>query len=190
MDSTVDGQLLIDFTHLWLRIQKEPGRKGALTIEFYETLIAEGQSERAQAFMILKSILDARGDMSNTPITININQSTVANLNLGKQLGDISIAVESISSQNSAASQLFAEALKAMTEAIANSTELKDKAKSEATQVLAHIASEAQKPQEQRMLGPVKTMLLGFPTIIGTVSSLTNLWVKWGPAIEGFFHHL
>lgn len=179
--------LTIDLRQLYIAIQKQPQLKRKIIVEWYERTLNESSVERAELGMLLLGILDARDEMSSGPITVNITNSTVGNFNLGQQVGIIKATVESLSSNGSSSDQQLAEALKTMTEAIVGSKEMNDAEKHQATQVLAQVAEQAQKPPGERSIGTIKAMMLGFPGLISTASHLTKLWEHWGPQIKTFF---
>ena len=71
--------------------------------------------------------------MNRPTVHLHIQNSNIANLNLGSQLGTISAALESISGQGGA-QQEFAQALKQLTEAVVSQKALPDPEKQEIVQ--------------------------------------------------------
>lgn len=116
-------------------------------------------------------------------IHLNIQNSNIANLNLGSQVGTINAALESISSGGQ---QEFAQALKELTEAVISQQGLSDNQKREVIQALSTVAAEAPKKPEDRSAGTLKAIMGYLPTMISSASQLVALWDKVGPTIKGY----
>lgn len=120
-------------------------------------------------------------------IHLHVENSTIANLNLGSQVGTINAALESISAQQGASQQELVLALKELTEATVADTALVPADKQEVVQALSTLAEEATKKPEERSKGTVRAVILWIPTAIATAAHLAALWDKFGPAIRAFF---
>jgi len=123
--------------------------------------------------------------MNRPTVHLHIQNSNIANLNLGSQLGTINAALESISGQGSA-QQEFVQALKQLTEAVVSQKGLPDREKQEIVQALSTIAEQATKKPEERSKGTLKAVVSWLPTAIAAASDLTTLWGKFGPIIRRY----
>ncbi len=119
-------------------------------------------------------------------IHLHIENSSVANLNLGNQVGTINAALEVISGQPGP-SQEVAEALKQLTEATVAEKALPDSEKQEVVQALSALAEQAAKKPEERSKGSLRAIVSWLPTAIAAAADLTTLWGKFGPVIKAFF---
>ena len=120
-------------------------------------------------------------------IHVHIENSSVANLNLGSQVGTINTALEAISQQPGSSSQEMVLALKQLTEAAVPEKALRETEKQEIVQALSTLAEQAAKKPEERSKGPVRAIVLWLPTAIAAAADLTTLWAKFGPAIRAYF---
>ncbi len=118
-------------------------------------------------------------------IQLNIQNSSIANLNLGSQLGTINAALQSISGQEG--QQELAQALKQLTEAVLSNANLPGSEKQEVVQALSTIAEQAEKKPENRSAGTLKAVVAWLPTILSTAADLTALWDKYVPVIRAYF---
>ncbi len=153
--------------------------------EFVHEVLVDGEP---QARRVLGSELhavppldaDLRG--RNAP-TIHIQDSNVANLNLGSQVGTINAALQSISGGDDAERE-FARALEQLTQAVISHATLPDAERQEVVQALSTIAEQAAKRPEERAKGTLKAVVAWLPTAISAASDLTTLWDKFGPIIK------
>jgi hypothetical protein len=120
-------------------------------------------------------------------INLHFENTQIANLNLGSQVGTIQNAIHVLTAQD-AQSQQLAGLLKEMTEAVVAQKELADPQKQEIIEVLSNVADAATKPPEQRQKGPLKAALSWLPTAIAASSQLVNLWEKLAPIITAHLH--
>ena len=118
-------------------------------------------------------------------IHLNIQNSSIANLNLGSQVGAINAALETISI-GGGGQQEFARALKELTEAVVSQQDLPDNQKRDFIQALSTVAAEARKKPEERSAGTLKAIMGYLPTAISSASQLVALWDKVGPTIKGY----
>jgi hypothetical protein len=128
--------------------------------------------------------LDADLHGKNQP-TIHIQNSNVANVNLGAQVGTINAALQTISGGD-AAQREFARAIEQLTEAVLEAT-LPATDKQEVVEALSTIAEQAAKKPEKRSKATLKAVVAWIPTAIATVTHLTVLWDKFGPIIKAYF---
>lgn len=120
-------------------------------------------------------------------IHLHIANSSVANLNLGSQVGTINAAFDLISGQQGASRQELVLALKQLTEATVAETALHDTGKQEVVQALSTLAEQAAKKPEERSRDPVRAVIPWRPTAVASAAHLTVLWEKFGPTIKAYF---
>ena len=158
--------------------------------EFWHEVILDGHPQPVRALgSELEAVPVPYADRPATPSTIhlNIQNSNIANLNLGSQVGAINAALESISSQGGS-QQEFALAIKELTEAVVSQQGLIDSQKQEVIQVLATLVAEASKKPEERSAGMLKAVLTYIPTVISSASQLATIWATHGPAIKAYLN--
>ena len=124
-------------------------------------------------------------DLRGRQPTIHIQNSNVANLNLGSQIGSINAALQHISAGDES-QKAFARALEEFTQAVVAAS-LSETNKQEIVEALSTIAEQADKKPEQRSKGILKAVVAWMPEAIATAAHLTALWEKFGPAIKTFF---
>jgi hypothetical protein len=117
--------------------------------------------------------------------TINIQNSNIANLNLGSQIGTINASLQQIS-QGDESQKQFADALQSFTDAVVAAA-LGDADKKEVVGALSTIADEATKKPEERSTGTLKAVVAWIPHAIATAAHLTAMWDKFGPVIRAHF---
>jgi hypothetical protein len=122
-----------------------------------------------------------------TAVHLHIENSSVANLNLGVQIRTINTALESISERGGASQQDLVDALKQLTEATITKTALPDTEKQEIVQALSTLAEQALMKPEERSKGPLRAVVSWLPTAIAAAADLTSLWEKFGPVIKAHF---
>ncbi len=119
-------------------------------------------------------------------ITYNFNNSPIAMANFGTQIGNISASLTAIGS-NDQKSKDFTTALKQLTEAVVNSTDLNEEQKKEALDALAFVGKQGEEQPEKRQTGVLKPVLESIPKILSAGSTLVSLWEKFGHHITAFF---
>jgi hypothetical protein len=124
--------------------------------------------------------LDADLQRVNPP-TIHIQNSNVANLNLGSQIGTINAAIQSISARGDAE---FANAIERLTQAVLSESSLRAAEQQEIMQVLSTIATEGAKKPNERSMGIVRAAVAWLPTAVSAANNLLTLWEKVGPIIR------
>jgi hypothetical protein len=182
-----DGEPLSSLNkHLGQFLQRkavDPANARVHMQEFFSAVEKEYGESGAHHAALMATVLVERAPNMN----INISNSTVGNLNLGEQIGNINTAVHILAATNDERAKDVAEALKQLTEAISVAPQLSPAQKKENLELLSALATEAQKPQEQRAFGVVKSVVAGLGSALSTAGTLSDLWTKWGPAITVFF---
>jgi hypothetical protein len=117
---------------------------------------------------------------------IELNNSTIHQLNLGTVVGDMNNSVTALQETGHAE---FAQALKAFTEQVANADEVPTQARKELIQNVALVGEQAALPPEQRKSGLLKAAIGYVKTTTQIAASLSEAWKQFGPAIESFFKH-
>jgi hypothetical protein len=118
--------------------------------------------------------------------TVLLQNSSVANLNLGAQVGTINAALQTISGGD-AAQQEFVRAIEQLTEAVLQAA-LPTAEQREVVEALSTIVEQAAKKPGERSKVSLKSLLHYIPTVISGVSGLANLWAKYEPIIKAYFH--
>jgi hypothetical protein len=134
----------------------------------------------------LQSIPDLDEDLQHSKRpSLHIENSHVANLNVGSQIGTINAALQTISGGGSQEKEL-AKALDLLTQAV-----LSDCAqtieKQDILDVLSTIAQQAAHKPAERSTGTLKAALGWLPVAISTAKDLTDLWVSLAPTVKGYF---
>ena len=109
-------------------------------------------------------VLDA--DLRSVKPTIHIQNSHVANLNLGSQVGTINVALQSISEHADTQKEEFVRAVEQLTQAVASHATLPDADKQEILQALSAVAEGAAKKPAERSKGILKAAVAWLPTAI------------------------
>jgi hypothetical protein len=125
---------------------------------------------------------DLQGRVSTT---IHIQNSNVANLNLGSQVGTITANLQAIS-QGGDKQREFAQALEQLTNAVISESVLKEDERREVVDAIAAITEEAAKNPEARSKITLKALVTWLPTAISSANGLLTLWDKVGPVIRGY----
>ncbi len=115
-------------------------------------------------------------------VIVNIQDSTVATLNLGTVMGDIRSVVASLQQGQPE----VAVALQKLVEAVAADETLGDRRR-DAIESLGQIGEEATRPEDRRRTGLVKTLLAGIPTLLAVSANATQIWQTFGPIIARHF---
>lgn len=132
----------------------------------------------------IKRDLGLKDAPEGTTVVININNSTIAALNLGTVIGDINATVTSLQSQGH---KDLAEAIKTLTEAIAKDEHLGNE-RTGMIESLATIGEQAALPEEKRKVGVVKTLLTSLGTGLRASADVAKIWDVFGPEIASYFH--
>ena len=118
-------------------------------------------------------------------LQLNIRNANISNLNLGSQVGTINAALQVLSTE-SAEHQALADALKRLTEAVANSRDLEPGKKRDAVEALSTLASEAETGKGKGSV-TVRALIAWLPAALGTSADVITLWDKFGPTLRAFF---
>ena len=120
------------------------------------------------------------GDVSLNNITLH--GSTVGLLNTG-YLGTIDGAITVLGQSEGAAAQ----ALRQLTEAVANSGQVEVELKNELLELLSLVASESAAPQETRRSKAILAVLERLSNLLQGTAALSDLAAKYMPSIVGLF---
>jgi len=113
--------------------------------------------------------LEAKMPKPPTGITLNISQSSIANLNLGSQVGQIQSVVGGLHEKGL---QEIAAAIKELTESIVSEARLADTPKREAVEMVSAISEEIAKPQAERRTSVLRMASNGLWEIVKHVDKL------------------
>jgi hypothetical protein len=120
--------------------------------------------------------LEARLGMhaEEKPVTIfNISDSTIASLNLGTVIGDLTASVQVLNDQGQ---KEFAAVVQALTEALAKSESLQDVQRKELLEHLSLVATETAMPPEKRSMGLLKSSVAVLRKGVENAAQLAHLW--------------
>lgn len=115
-------------------------------------------------------------------VTINIQDSTVAALNLGTVMGNLQTAVTTLQQGDPEIST----ALQKVIEVVAAEESLGDHRR-EVIESLSQIGEEATRPEAQRRIGLVKTLLGGVAAALAQAANVAQIWQTYGSAIARHF---
>lgn len=116
---------------------------------------------------------------------IHIQNSNVANLNVGSQIGVITANLQAIS-EGSDTQQEFARAVEQLTQAVVSEAALQQTQKQEVVEAIATLSEEAAKKPAERSKGTMKALVAWLPTAIAAADNLATLWGKLGPGIKAY----
>lgn len=151
----------------------------------HELLVDKTQQVLSVLGCDMRPFPDVDEDLRGVRPMIHIENSNVANLNLGSQIGTINATIQSISKGDDSQRE-FAHALEEFTQAVVAAT-LPDSTKQEVVEALSTIAEQANKKPEERSRVPIKALMVWIPTALATTHHLVALWDKFGPSIKAFF---
>jgi len=101
------------------------------------------------------------------------------------RVGSISVSISALAAENNAD---VAQALKAVTEEVANSVDLSGPLRTETLDQLDEISRQAALPQSSRApAGVIKSILTGIGATLGSAGGLAGVWSTWGGSIRSFF---
>lgn len=143
-----------------------------------------GEPPRLKTHLPVRTTVN-QGDihMSN----INISGSTVGMLNTGS-IQDVKNIDINITSLISSGHTEVAEALKKITEAIAESQEVSDEKKSEMLDQLNELSGQAAVPPDKRATpGVIKAVLGSLATGLGAAGGLAKVWSMTGNVVCAYF---
>jgi hypothetical protein len=185
--------------HVWYRGLKE--LTDGFKFEFYGT---QHQEDGSDAGTIYSGSISNIGETSANlclllharyplPIQekqmteIKISNSTIGILNTG-QIKNIESININIGKLNDAGSDEIADALKNITAAVAESTELAVDVKSNTLEQLESLSEQAILPANERSKpGVMKAVFTTLSATLAAAGNLAGIWSAWGPAIQKFF---
>jgi hypothetical protein len=151
----------------------------------HEVLIDGDQGMRRVLGSELQPVPELDEDLRSHRPTIHIQNSNVANLNVGSQIGVITANLQAIS-EGGDREQEFARAIEQLTQAIVSEAALQQNQKQEVVEAIATLSQEAAKKPEERSKGTMKALVAWLPTAIGAANNLVTLWGKLGPGIKAY----
>jgi hypothetical protein len=108
------------------------------------------------------------GPSVGTMITVNVNQSQVAALNLGQVIGNIEGTVSGL---NAAGQRDLAEAIKTLTETITDASSLPEAEKREAIELVSALGEELARPPDQARSGLLRTVAARLRQIVSAIAT-------------------
>lgn len=121
----------------------------------------------------------------NYVMRIEINNSTIHQLNLGQIRGDMNNAVTTLTENGHGD---VASALKQFTEQVAAADDPAIDRK-DVIEHLGYISKQAALPPAERSPGILKTTIAHVQDAVKVVGTLSQAWKTFGPIIEGFLQH-
>ena len=160
-----------------LRALDEDSRRfggGPLPDSWRGQILREFEALRSQYLKEAEIRRDRRALEAKMPkpprgITLNISQSSIANLNLGSQVGQIQSVVGGLHDKGL---QEIAAAIKELTESIVNEVRLDDVPKREAVEMVSVISEEIAKPEAERRSSVLRMAGTGIRAIVMHVDKL------------------
>jgi hypothetical protein len=134
------------------------------------------QSINASANQTIEALrLEAKLGMheEERQVTLNISHSTIASLNLGTVMGDLSASVKNLGDQGQ---RTLAAAIRALAEGVAASTDVNDATRKELLEHLTLISTETARPAEHRKLGPIRMSVNFLREGISQIAALVSTW--------------
>jgi hypothetical protein len=176
-EPTLD-EIVEQVRHLYIAIEADPGNKGTIALNWFRGLPKDLWVLGAAVYGIAK-------ERSVTEQNVNIH-GDVANLNLGKQYGDVTATVTKLAA-NGGKRKEVAEALQAIAEGVRSSS-LGDGNKAELLEGIKELGefAGAEKPKKFSVIAALKYL----PTALSAAGDLEKLWTAHGPVIVEYFHHL
>jgi hypothetical protein len=186
--------------HVWYRAMKElagefkmgpfgyyPDESGNPTGYVYTGSISNIGEVSANLCLVLHSRYPLPDKETMGMSGINIVNSTVGMLNTGQMNNIGSIAVN-VGKLNDSGLAEVAAAIKALTHAVAATTELSDEAKSSSLEQLESLSEQALLPEKERMKpGILRAIGNMLSSTLAAAGGLAEVWSTWGPAILKFF---
>jgi hypothetical protein len=120
-------------------------------------------------------------------VEIHLHNSSIGVLNTG-QIEDVESIRVSVSTLSSKGDDDVANALKCVTEAVVQSSELTPEQRTELLDNLDELARQAAMQTTTRSKPAViKSVFVGISTALASAGSMAEIWSTWGPAIRRFF---
>jgi hypothetical protein len=159
---------------------------------FYECQQAESGTAAVDAFYAAVSSLHekareaamlARMDDARR-ITINIDRSQIANLNLGTITGNVEAHLSAIEGDERGE---IREALATLAQAVVDAPSLPPDERRELLESIDLLAEEAAKGPEERRSAALRPVLAALEAAVAVAGDLASVWATVGPVIVGFF---
>lgn len=160
---------------------------------FYECQHAERGTKAVDAFYDAVALLHekareaamlARMDDARR-ITINIDRSQIANLNLGTITGNVEVHLSAIPGDERGE---IRQALATLAQAVVDAPSLPPDERRELLQSIDLLAEEAAKDPDERRSAALRPVLAALAGAAGVAGDLASVWGAVGPVIEGFFN--
>lgn len=151
----------------------------------HEVLMEGGKGLRRVLGSELQPVPELDEDLRGHRPTIHIENSNVANLNVGSQIGTITANLQAISEAGDTQQQ-FVLAIEQLTQAIVADAALAATQKQEVVEAIVTISQEAAKKPAERSKVTLKALMTWLPTAISAANGLVTLWDKLGPTIKGY----
>ena len=120
---------------------------------------------------------------SRETITINVNNSTIAALNLNSIIQEVTATVSRLHADGN---DQIATALKALTEAVTADDSLGPR-RHDLLEAAKGFGEQAKLSAGNRKLGIVKSLFLTLRDVLAVGSSTATIWHECGPQIQQFF---
>lgn len=117
-------------------------------------------------------------------LTVNIADSTIAALNLGMVVGDITASISVLRGPDQ---RELAEALQRLAEAVGGSKVLPDPEKAKLLEHVGEVAEQATEPVERRRPAVIRTVLGSLGAALRTAADVAAVWEAVRPLIERYF---
>lgn len=171
-----------------------------ITRHHLDVLYSDGYIKLSRTFTELSAILDTHGRQRvlegyrHAPVahisggtSISISNSTVGMLNTGQVASVNSISVNISQLTNDGHTEV-AEALKHITEFVAQNQEMASQQREELLDLLADLSEQAAlQPQQRMKTSSLRAIVNGVVTGLSVAGSSAEIWSTWGPAIMMFF---
>ena len=114
---------------------------------------------------------------------IRVEGSTVGAINTG-QVQQLDAAV---TFYRDVGNSELADALKELTQAVIDSSELEAQSRTDIVELLSHLTQEIRKPSSQRSRSVARSIMAGLKEALSTLTNLSDLWAKVGPLLDRMF---
>ncbi len=173
-----------------------------LCLEHHNMIVQNAQVAQQNSMVMMNYLRDQMGEIfgqppvariqvpqnvvNHTPVTYNnirVNRSVIGSINTA-QVGRIDVAMEGIANGDN---DEIKDAIKALTEAVVNSTEASNDLKNKLIEQLGFLAEQAVLPEAQRQKSVISMVLESMPTTIAIAANITTVWDRWGHTLLAFF---
>ncbi len=168
IDGTVNG--------VKTRLTLHPRNAGGGSVLQRAEQLAYGMKARLRN-RLAAAPLEVKFDMNNTAgapaQSINISNSTIANLNLGTVMGDLNGSIQQLRQEGRVD---LSDALEKLSEASIGSAEVKDQVKKDLLEHVAFVSGEIALPEAKRKMGPVRSSIEALKSGLAVARELVSLW--------------